>query len=172
MIYLTSAGSRRHGGLLRDDLRMLFYNDDDVITGWDFAIPIVGAAAVLFMGVHLYVTRRAQVQREQRFGESLRDQLGRRIAQLDYQATRAVRLASVLVIAIFVGGMALFLAGIRVNIEPNEPSMLGLDHPHDPHFAILFSGRRLVGAPPVRTGCPAAQAPAGGVAEGARCSVD
>ena len=100
---------------------MLFYNDDDVITGWDLAIPIVGAAAALFMGVHLYVTRRAQAQREQRFGESLRDQLGRRIAQLDDQATRAVRVPCVQLIAILVGGMALFLAGIRVNLKPNEP---------------------------------------------------
>jgi hypothetical protein len=100
---------------------MLFYNDDDVIVGWDFAIPIVGAAAALFMGVHLYVTRRAQARREQRFGESLRDQLGRHIAQLDDLATRAVRLPCVLLIAAFVGGMAILLAGIRVNLEPNEP---------------------------------------------------
>ena len=57
---------------------MLFYNDDDVITGWDVTIPIVGAASALFMSVHLYVTRRAQVLREQRFGDSLRDQVGRR----------------------------------------------------------------------------------------------
>ena len=69
----------------------------------------------------LYVTRRAQAQREQRFGESLRDQLGRRIAQLDDEATRAVRLPSVLVIAMFVGAAAILVAGIRVNLEPNEP---------------------------------------------------
>jgi hypothetical protein len=100
---------------------MLFYNDDDVITGWDFAIPIVGAAAALFMTVYLYVTRRAQAQREQRFGESLREQLGRRIAQVDYEATTAVWRASVLVIAIFVGATAILVAGIRVNMEPNEP---------------------------------------------------
>ena len=100
---------------------MLFYNDDDVITGWDFAIPIVGAAAALFMSVYLYVTRRAQAQREQGFGESLRDQLGRRIAQVDYEATTAVWRASVLVIAVFVGATAILVAGIRVNMEPNVP---------------------------------------------------
>jgi uncharacterized membrane protein HdeD (DUF308 family) len=100
---------------------IMIYNDDDVIVGWDFVIPIVGGAAALLMGFALYVTRRAQAQREQRFGESLRDQLGRHIAQLDYQATRAVRLASVLVIAIFVGATAILLASMRVNSEPNEP---------------------------------------------------
>ena len=85
IIYVIERGScRRHGGFLRDDVRMLFYNDDDVITGWDFVIPIVGAAAALLVGVALYVSRRAQALREQRFGESLRDQLDRRIAQLDY----------------------------------------------------------------------------------------
>jgi len=100
---------------------MLFYNDDDVINGWDVAIPIVGAAAALYMGVYLYVTHRAQAQREQRFGESLRDQLGRRISQLDYAATTAVRQGRALVIASFVGAMAIVIAGIRVNLEPNEP---------------------------------------------------
>ena len=72
------------------------------------------------MSVALHRTRRAQALREQRFGESLRDQLGRRIAQLDDQATRAVRVPCVQLIAILVGGMAMFLAGIRVNLEPNE----------------------------------------------------
>ena len=122
MIYLTSAVLVAFMAVFFVMIfGMLFYNDDDVITGWDFVMPIVGAAAVLFMSVHLYVTRRAQAQREQRFGESLRDQLGRRIAQLDDQATRAVRVPCVQLIAILVAGMALFLAGIRVNLEPNEP---------------------------------------------------
>ena len=61
----------------------------DVMTGWDFAIPIVGAAAALLVGGAMYVSRRAQVLREQRFGDSLRDQLDRRIAQLDDRATIA-----------------------------------------------------------------------------------
>jgi hypothetical protein len=100
---------------------MLFYTDDDVIVGWDVVTPIVGAAAALFMAVQLYVARRAEVQREQRFGESLRDQLGLRIAQLDYEATTALRRARALVIALFVGATAIVFASIRVNLEPNEP---------------------------------------------------
>jgi hypothetical protein len=100
---------------------MLFYNDDDVIIGWDLAIPIVGAAAALFMGVHLYVTRRAQAQREQRFGDSLRDQLDRSIAQLDDEARRGIRTMTVSLISIFVFATAIRLAFMRVNLEPNEP---------------------------------------------------
>ena len=53
---------------------MFFYNDDDVIAGWDFVIPIVGAVAALLMGVALYMTRRAQAGAsnalETRFGIS------------------------------------------------------------------------------------------------------
>ena len=94
--------------------------DDDPRTDWDFAIPVVGAAAALLWGCAMYVSHRAQELRERRFGESLRDQLGRHIAQLDYQATRVVRLASVLVTALgpFVGATALILAGWRINNEP------------------------------------------------------
>ena len=99
----------------------MIYNHDDVITGWDLVITIVGAAAALVMGVALYMSRQAQALREQRFGESLRDQLGRQIAQLDYQATRDVWLGSVLVSAVCVGATAILLAGMRVNSEPNEP---------------------------------------------------
>src|SRR5919106_3461814 len=75
-------------------LAIMIYRND-VITGWNLVFPIVGVAAALFWGGAMYVSHRAQALREQRFGESLRDQLGRQIAQLDYQATRVVRLASV-----------------------------------------------------------------------------
>jgi hypothetical protein len=92
----------------------------DAMIGWDLAIPIVGAAAALLMGVGQYLGRRAQVRREQRFGDSLRDQLGRRIAQLD-ATTRGNRLAAALLIAIFVATAAFLLATMRVNLEPNEP---------------------------------------------------
>jgi len=100
---------------------MLFFNDDDVITGWDVAVPLVGAAAALLMGVHVYVIRRGQMRREQRFGESLRDQIGRRIAQLDDVVTTGRRLGRVALLAIFVCGVAMAVAGRRVNMEPNDP---------------------------------------------------
>ena len=94
--------------------------DDDPRTDWDFAIPIVGVAAALLWGGAMYVSHRAQALRERSVGESLRDQLNRRIAQLDYQATRVVRLASVLVTALppLVCATAIILAGWRINNEP------------------------------------------------------
>lgn len=99
---------------------MLFHNDDDVITGWDFVAPIVGGAAALLMGVALSMTRRAQARREQRFGDSLRDQLDRRIAQLDDAVTTGGRRVTVLLLAMCVGGVAILVTGIRVNMEPND----------------------------------------------------
>ena len=76
---------------------MIARRDAHVTTVGDYAIPIVGAAFALVWAGAMYVSHRAQTLREQRFGESSRDQLRRRIAQLDYEATRAVRVASVLV---------------------------------------------------------------------------
>jgi len=115
--YLTSAGLV---AVMAVFFVMAIYKADDVRTGWDFVIPIVGAVPAVLMGVALYMSRRAQMLREQRFGESLRDQLARHIAQLDYLAMRAVWLGRALVWAGFSGAIAIVLAGIRVNMEPNE----------------------------------------------------
>ena len=143
------------------------------MTVWDFAIPIVGAAAALLWGGAMYVSHRAQALRERSFGESLRDQLNRHIAQLDYQATRGVRLASVLVTALppMVCATAIILAGWRINDEPFSDEWVWI-------VGVIFlcaigSVAGVWAAAPLgATGPVAAQAPAGGVAEGARCSVD
>ena len=93
---------------------MILARDRKVMTGWDFAIGIGGAAAALFAGGAMYVGHRAQARREQRFGESLRDQLNRRIAQFDDRETMAhATLVSVLLGG--VGGTAIILLGYRVN---------------------------------------------------------
>ena len=95
---------------------MILARERKVMTGWDFIIPIAGAISALFAGGAMYVNRKGQARREQSFGESLRDQLNRRIAQLDDQATRA-RLTSELVLVVMGGicPMALVLLGLRVN---------------------------------------------------------
>jgi peptidoglycan/LPS O-acetylase OafA/YrhL len=96
---------------------MILTRDRKVMTGWDFAIGIGGAAAALLAGGAMYVGHRAQARREQRFGESLRDQLDRRIAQLDDRTTIAhATLVSVLLGG--VGGIAILLLGYRVNEKP------------------------------------------------------
>lgn len=96
---------------------MIYPYDDDVLTGLDYAIPVVGAGFALLWGGAMYVSHRAQALREQRFSESLRDQLRRRIAQLDYEARRAVRLASVIVTQLppLVCATAFLLATWRIN---------------------------------------------------------
>ncbi|MES2697927.1 MAG: hypothetical protein V4773_30985 [Verrucomicrobiota bacterium] len=117
MVYVFSAGAVA-GMALFFSMMVYFhrYRPEKVVTGWDFALPIFGAAAALFAGFTMYVGHRAQARREERFGESLRDQLNRRIAQLDYAATRARR-TSVLVI-VLLGGIcpaAIMQLGMRVN---------------------------------------------------------
>jgi hypothetical protein len=101
-------------------LFMIMVYDDDPRTSWDFALPIVGVASWLLWAWFLYRGRTAQALRERRFGASLRDQVARHLAQLDYQATRAVRLANVLRDGVppLVCGTMIILAGWRINNEP------------------------------------------------------
>jgi hypothetical protein len=94
----------------------IYRYDTEAVTGWDFVFPIVGAAAALLMGGAMYVRHRAQALREQSFGESLRDQLNRSIAQLDYQATTLHRtLMLVVVLLAGICPIALTLAVARLN---------------------------------------------------------
>ena len=79
---------------------MIYARERKMMTVWDFAIGIGGAAAALLAGGAMYVGHRAQSRREQRFGESLRDQLNRRIAQLDDRAT----IAHVTLVNVLLGG--------------------------------------------------------------------
>jgi hypothetical protein len=114
IIYVASTG---FVAVMAVFLAMMIYSRDrNVMTVWDYALPIVGAAAALLAGGAMYVNHKGQARREQRFSESLRDQLNRGIAQLDDAATRA-RLTSVLVL-VLMGGIcptALLILGYRVN---------------------------------------------------------
>lgn len=113
-IYIGSAGIVAVMALF---LAMMVYaRERNVMTGWDFAIPIIGAVAALLSWGAMYVNRKRQARREQSFGESLRDQLNRHIAQLDDRATRA-RLTSEVVLVMMggIGPMALVLLGLRIN---------------------------------------------------------
>jgi peptidoglycan/LPS O-acetylase OafA/YrhL len=96
---------------------MILTRERNAMTGWDLAIGIGGAAAALVAGGAMYVGHRAEARREQRFGESLRDQLNRRLAQFDDRATRA-RAMLVTVLLGGIGGIAILLLGYRVNQKP------------------------------------------------------
>lgn len=123
MTYVWSAGIV--AGMALFLAIMIYPYDDDVLTGWDYAIPIVGAAAALLWARRVSVRHRAQAVREQSFGESLRDQVNRQIAQLDYRATRA-RLASLLAYALLpiVCATAIILASWRINDRPFSDTRL------------------------------------------------
>ena len=96
---------------------MISARDRKVMTGWDFVIGLGGAAAALVAGGAMYVGHRAQARREQRFGESLRDQLSRRVAQLDDRTTMA-RGTLVMVLLGGICPMAIVLLGLRINQQP------------------------------------------------------
>jgi len=114
IIYVFSAGFV--AGMALCLIKPIYRYHADVVTGWDFAFPIVGSAAALLMGRAMYVRHRAQTLREQSFGASLRDQLNRSIAQLDYQATTLHRtLMLVIVLLAGICPIALNLALSRLN---------------------------------------------------------
>ena len=90
--------------------------DDGVLSGWDYAIPVVGATAALGWAVVVHLRYRARVARERHFGESLRDQVNRQLAQLDDAATFA-RLANLIAFLLLpiVCAFAMTLASWRIN---------------------------------------------------------
>jgi hypothetical protein len=86
-----------------------------VMTGWDYVMGIGGVAAALLAAGLMYVGHRAQARREQRLGESLRDQIHRRIAQLDDVARSARRRSINLVLMGVICPLAILHLGMRVN---------------------------------------------------------
>lgn len=99
---------------------MIHRSDGEGLTVLDFAIPIVGAAAILFWPGFLRTSHRAQARREQNFGESLRDQLNRQIAQTDYHARRIASPTHHLFtnLPAVVWTVAFFFAIVRINEKP------------------------------------------------------
>ena len=82
---------------------MISARERNVMTGWDFAVPIAGAVAAVLAGGAMYWHRKGEARRDESFGDSLRDQLNRRIAQLDGLATRARRTSEL--ILVLMGGI-------------------------------------------------------------------
>jgi hypothetical protein len=85
------------------------------LTGWDYAMGVGGLVAAMLAGVAIYLDHRAQARREQRFGESLRDQINRRLTQVeDVMAGDRRRM----VVLVLLGGfcpLAIVHLGMRVN---------------------------------------------------------
>lgn len=85
---------------------------------WDYVVGVVGVAAALTLAGALLAARRRQLAREQGFGDSLRDHLRRRIAQLDAEVTGERRLALIIVAAGLIGATAISIVSGRIKHVP------------------------------------------------------
>jgi hypothetical protein len=125
-------------------LSIMIDRDDDVLSGWDYAIPVVGAAAALLWVRLMYVRQRAQAVREQRFGDSLRDQINRQLAQLDYAASmsRLTRLLGTVLLPI-VWAFTMILASWRITDRSFSDPWLSLPIVFMICWSILMVGGTL-----------------------------
>jgi O-antigen/teichoic acid export membrane protein len=95
--------------------------DDDVLSGWDYAVAVVGMAAALVLVGMIHVGFRAQTLREQGFGESLRDQLNRQLAMIDPFVTFSWDRKNVAIVILGFGlSAALAFLGARVSDKPYD----------------------------------------------------
>jgi hypothetical protein len=105
-------------------------NDNDVRVVWDYVVGVAGVTAAIVVAWTLLAHRRSQQARDQGFGDSLRDHLRRRIAQID-DATRERRLALITLAAGLICAVAITVAQLRIAHVPvpysemNWPSPFG-----------------------------------------------
>lgn len=85
---------------------------------WDYVVGVVGVAAALILAGALFVARRSRQAREQGFGDSLRDHLRRRIAQLDAAATGERRLVLTTVVTMLFCAKAISILSDRIQHVP------------------------------------------------------
>jgi hypothetical protein len=93
-------------------------NYDDVLIVWDYVVGVIGVAASIVVAGTLFALRRSQRAHEEGFGDSLRDHLSRRIAQLDYEATGGRRLTLITVAAGLICAWAIPIASRRIDHVP------------------------------------------------------
>jgi MFS family permease len=85
---------------------------------WDYVVGGVGVAAALTVAGALLTARRSRQARERGFGDSLRDHLRRRIAQLDTAATGERRLMLITVAAMLICATAIVMVSYRISHVP------------------------------------------------------
>jgi hypothetical protein len=88
------------------------------LTLWDYVVGVVGIAAAVILGSALFAAGRSQQAREQGFGDSLRDHLRRRIAQLDAEAAGERRLALTTVVTALICATAISILEGRIRHVP------------------------------------------------------
>jgi MFS family permease len=85
---------------------------------WDYVVGGVGVAAALTVAGALFTARRSRQAREQGFGDSLRDHLRRRIAELDAEATGEYRLGLTMVAVMLICVTAISILEGRIRHVP------------------------------------------------------
>lgn len=85
---------------------------------WDYVVGIVGVAAAVILAGALFAARRSQQALERGFGDSLRDHLRRRIAQLDAEVTGERRLTSIIIGAVLICATAVSVVSGRIQHVP------------------------------------------------------
>ena len=88
------------------------------LTVWDYVVGLAGVASALTLAGVLFMARRSRQAREQGFGDSLRDHLRRRIAQLDADATEERRLGLTIVVTALICATAISIVAGRIRHVP------------------------------------------------------
>jgi MFS family permease len=111
-------------------------NADAVRIVWDYVVGVAGVAAAIVVAWTLFALRRSQQARDHGFGDSLRDHLRGRIAQID-DATRERRLALITLAAGLTCAVAISVAQSRI---AHVPVPYGeMDWP-SPFWTVLILG--------------------------------
>ena len=85
---------------------------------WDYVVAGVGLASAIVMAGALFALRRSRLARERGFGDSLRDHLRRRIAQIDDEATVERRLGLTMVVTTLICAAAISIVSGRIQHVP------------------------------------------------------
>lgn len=85
---------------------------------WDYVVAGVGLASAIVLAGTLFTLRRSRLAREQGFGDSLRDHLRRRIAQLDAAATGERRMGLTVVVTTLICATAISVVSGRIRHVP------------------------------------------------------
>lgn len=113
-------------------------NYRDVLIVWDYVVAVIGAAAAITVAWAMFASRRSQRARDQRFGDSLRDHLRRRIAQIDDEATGERRLGLTTVAAGLICAVAITVVQKRIAHVPVPWSEI-IDWP-SPFWTVVILG--------------------------------
>jgi hypothetical protein len=119
---------------------MIDPKDDDVLNVWDYVVAVVGVAASMTLAGALFAYRRSRQARDQRFGDSLRDHLRRRIAQIDDEATIERRFGRIIVATTLVCAWAISIVLYRINDVPWGKFSWRPSFPFVLTFGLLYLG--------------------------------